>query len=70
MLVAKGFGSLLANAVSQQHVTGITLPKSQAQLVNGHFADDSFLTLLEEENNIKEILECLNIFFLTSSFSI
>lgn len=61
VLAVERFGYLLANAVSQQRVKCILLPKSQAQLVNGHFFDDSFLTLLEGEENIKVALDCLNI---------
>ncbi|XP_059073690.1 uncharacterized protein LOC131874367 [Cryptomeria japonica] len=49
---------------------GISLPNSQLQLLNGHFADDSFLTLLEEEETIREALKCLNIFCLASGSAI
>lgn len=70
LLAAKGFGYLQANATSLQRVKGISLPNSQLQLLNGHFVDDSFLTLLEEEETIHKALQCLNIFFLTSGSAI
>ena len=62
VLAAEGFGYLLAHFVSSGLVHGISLPESLTQLVNGHFANDSFLTLLEEEENIKNVLSCLDTF--------
>ena len=70
VLAAEGFGYLLAHSVSSGLVRGISLPESSAQIVNGHFFDDSFLTLLEEEENIKNSLPCLDTFFLASGSSI
>ena len=52
VLAAKGFGYLLANAISQGRVCGISLSNSLDQLVNSHFMDDSFLNLIEEEDNV------------------
>lgn len=66
MLSAKGFGYVLVVAISVGHVRGISLPESPSQLVNGHFVDDSFLTLIEEESNVKEALHCLDNFCLAS----
>ncbi|XP_059064547.1 uncharacterized protein LOC131856688 [Cryptomeria japonica] len=70
VLTAERFGYLLANVASLQCVKGISLPNSQLQLLNGHFTDDSFLTLLEEEETIHEALQCLNIFYLVSGSAI
>ena len=70
VLAAEGFGYLLAHSVSSGLVRGISLPESSTQLVNGHFADDSFLTLLEEEENIKNALSCLDTFFQASGSAI
>ena len=70
VLATEGFGYLLVPSISLGLVHGICLPKSSSQLVNGHFADDSFLTLLEDEENIKNALERLEFFCLASSFSI
>lgn len=43
---------------------------SPSQLTNGHFADDSFLTLTENEQNVQETLCCVDIFCLASGTSI
>ena len=63
-LVTKGFGYLLANAISSGHVKGISLLESPTQYVNGNFSSDSFLTLIEDEGNVSNALQCLNTFFL------
>ena len=70
VLPAEGFGYLLAHSISTGLVHGISLPKSSSQLVNGHFSDDSFLTLLENEENIKNALSCLDTFCQASSSTI
>ena len=62
VLVAERFGYLLAHSVSSGLVRGISLSNSSSQLVNGHFVDDSFLTLLEDEENITNALQCLDTF--------
>lgn len=64
VLGAEGFGYLLANVISVGHVCGISLLKSPSQLVNGHFVDDFFLTLIEEEDNVQATLQCLDTFCL------
>ena len=63
VLATEGFGYLLAHSVSSGLVCGISLLESSTQLVNGHFVDDSFLTLLEEEENINNALSFLDTFF-------
>ena len=70
VLAAKGFGYLLAHFVSMGLVRGISLPESSSELVNGHFANDSFLTLFEDEENIKNAFKCLDIFCQASGFAI
>lgn len=55
---------MLANAISLGHIQGISLPDSSQQLVNGHFAYDSFLALIEDEENIANTLQCLDTFCL------
>lgn len=70
VLAAKGFGYLHANAITGGRVRGISLPESPSQLVNGHFVDDSFLTLIEDEDNVQTTLQCLNTFFLTFGLTI
>jgi hypothetical protein len=70
VLAAEGFGYLLANSVSTGLVRGISLPDSPSQLVNGHFADDSFLTLIEDEENISNALHCLDTFCQASGSAI
>lgn len=61
MLVAKGFSYILANYASGGLVRVISLSRSLTrQLVNEHFADDSFLTPLEEESSVHKDMECLN----------
>ncbi|XP_059073550.1 uncharacterized protein LOC131874275 [Cryptomeria japonica] len=70
VLAAEGFGYLLANAIIVGHVSGISLPESPSQLVNGHFVGDSFLTLIEDEDNVQSSLQCLNTFFLASDSAI
>ena len=62
VLAVEGFGYLLAHSISSGLVCGISLPESSTHLVNGHFADDSFLTPLEEDENIKNALSCLDTF--------
>lgn len=62
VLAAQGFGYLLAHSVSSRLVHGISLRESSSQLVNGHFVDDSFLTLLEDEENIKNVFIFLDTF--------
>ncbi|KAH9313858.1 hypothetical protein KI387_022485, partial [Taxus chinensis] len=67
----EGFGYLLAHAKAQGLVHGISLPdEPDSQLLNGHFADDSFLTLIEDENNIDNAMQCLDTFCLASGSSI
>lgn len=58
IFVAKTFSYLLAHHASQGNIRGISLPLSQ-QLLNGHFADDSFLTLCEDEQYINTTFKCL-----------
>lgn len=70
VLAAEAFGYLLASQVSLGVIRGIRLPGNQGQLVNGHFADDSFLTLAEEEQSIIEALNCFDIFCKASISSI
>lgn len=70
VLTAEGFGYLLAHSVSSGLVCGISLPKSSSQLINGHFVDDYFLTLLEDEENIKNALHCLDTFCQASGSTI
>lgn len=70
VLAAKGFGYLLAHSVSSGLVCGISLPGSSSQLVNRHFADDSFLTLLEDEESILNALNCLDTFCQASGSAI
>ena len=70
VLTAEGFGYLLAHSVSSRLVCGISLPESSCQLVNGHFANDFVLTVLEEEENIKNALSCLDTFCQASGSAI
>ncbi|XP_059064447.1 uncharacterized protein LOC131856617 [Cryptomeria japonica] len=70
VLAAEGFGYLHANAIFVWHARGISLPESPSQPVNSHFADDSFLTLIEDKDNVQAILQCLNTFCLASGSAI
>ena len=70
VLVAEGFGYLLPHSISLGLVHGISLPKSSSQIVNGNFSDDSFLTLLKDEENIKNALHCLDTFCQASGSAI
>jgi len=51
-------------------IKGIALPHSNKSLLNGHFADDSFLIMVEDEQSFNTTLKCLNTFFLASRSSI
>lgn len=70
VLVVDGFGYPLSNNISLGRVCGISLPDSSQQLVNGHFVNDSFLILIEDEENVANALYCLDIFCLSSRSSI
>ena len=70
VLATEGFRYFLAKAISQGRVHGISLPNSLDHLVNGHFMDDSFLTLIEDENNVANSLQFLDTFFLASGSTI
>ncbi|KAH9327038.1 hypothetical protein KI387_007216 [Taxus chinensis] len=71
VLLDEGFGYLLAKAQSQGLVRGIVLPSSDNfELLNGHFTNDSFLTLIEDESNISNAMECHKTFCLASGSSI
>ncbi|KAH9332046.1 hypothetical protein KI387_004154, partial [Taxus chinensis] len=61
---------LLANAANVGLVKGIQLPSSPKQLINGHFADDSFLTLAESEASVTNVMQCLDTFCLASGSAI
>lgn len=52
VLAAETFGYQLAQKVFNEFVEGIILPSNQGQLVNGHFVDDLFLTLCEDEQSV------------------
>ena len=41
-----------------------SLLDSTNQLVNGHFNDDSFLSLIEDKENVSSALKCLDTFCL------
>lgn len=61
----------ISHAKSQGLVGGIPLPAApSSQLLNGHFADDSFLTLIEDKTNIRNAMQCLDTFCLASGSSI
>ena len=62
VLVVEGSGYLLAHFVSSSLVRGISLPDCSSQFVIDHFVDDSFLNLLEDEENIINALQCLDTF--------
>lgn len=64
MLAIEAFNYLLAHQDSLRLLKGIALPNSQVQILNGHFIDDSFLTLREDEKSIKNALKCLDTFLL------
>jgi len=51
-------------------IKGIALPHSDKSLLNGHFVDDSFLTMAEDEQSINTTLKCLNTFCLAFGSSI
>lgn len=70
VLVVEGFGYLLAHSISSRLVRGISLQESSSQLVNGHFVDDSFLTLLEDQENINNALNYLDTFCQASGSAI
>ena len=61
---------MLAFQASQGMIKGIALPRSDKYLLNGHFADDSFLTVAEDEQSVNTALKCLNTFCLASGSSI
>ena len=70
ILVVEAFSYLLAFQASQGMIKGIALPHSYKSLLNGHFADDSFLTMTEDEQSINTTFKCLNTFCLASRSSI
>ena len=70
VLATEGFGYLLAHSISSGLVHGISFPESSSQLIDGHFANDSFHTLLEDEENIKKALNCLDTFCQASGSAI
>ncbi|KAH9294882.1 hypothetical protein KI387_038470 [Taxus chinensis] len=70
VIAAEGLSYLLANAAHAGLVQGIQLPSSPQQLINGHFADDSFLTLAESEASVSNAMQCLDTFCLASGSAI
>jgi hypothetical protein len=57
---------LLCNKVVMGLIKGILLSKlDSGQLVNDHFVDDSFLTILEEQSSWDNMMECLDTFCAT-----
>lgn len=60
VLGAEAFGYLLANKASQKLVKGISLPGNSGQLINGHFANYSFLNLREDRNYANQAYEYLD----------
>lgn len=70
ILAVKAFSYILMHQTSQVLIKGISLPNFSIQLLNGHFANDSFLTLQEDEQPIKHALKCLDTFCLATSSSI
>jgi hypothetical protein len=61
MIEALGF--LIAHKVVQGLITSIPLYKPKVgQLVKGHFANDSFLTILEEKESMANTMKCLHTF--------
>ena len=48
---SKGFGYVLAHSISFSLVHDIALSDSSSHLINGHFVDESFLTLLKVKEN-------------------
>ena len=51
-------------------IKGITLPYSNKSLLNGHFVDDSFLTMVEDEQSVNTTLKYLNTFWVAFGSSI
>jgi len=62
VLTTEAFGYLLANKAFQGIIHGITLPSNQGHLINGHFANDSFLTLNEDKKIICQAFTFLDTF--------
>lgn len=62
-MVEEGFRYLLAKNALEDLLHGIKLPHNQGQLVNGHFALNTFLSIREVEKFVIEVIQCLNIFF-------
>ena len=61
---------MLAFQASQGMIKGIALPHSYKSLLNGHFADDSFLTIAEDEQSVNTAIKCSNTFCLAFGSSI
>lgn len=49
---------------AQAQIHGIFLPYLYHQLINGHFANDSFLIIKKDRHLFSIFLKCLNIFLL------
>jgi hypothetical protein len=59
-MAAKALGYLLHHKTTQESIRGIPLAKLDArQMVNGYFADDSFLTILEDREFMENMLGCI-----------
>ncbi|KAH9319689.1 hypothetical protein KI387_021458, partial [Taxus chinensis] len=70
VLVVDVSGYLIAHQAAQGLIHGIVLPDHASQLINGHFTDDSFLNIVESEQNVSSVLQCLDTFFLDFCSSI
>lgn len=70
ILPTEAFIYLLAHQASQGLLKWIFLPNSQVHILNDHFANDSFLTLREDEKSITNALKWLDTFYLTSGYSV
>lgn len=63
IMAAKALGYLLQNRMVLVQIRSIPLPAhDDGQLVNRHFADNSFLTILEDKETLDNTMNCLQIF--------
>lgn len=54
---------LIHHKMVQSLIKGIPLPRPrQKQIINGHFGDDSLLTLLSDKCSLDNIVDCIHIF--------
>jgi len=71
VLVIEALSYLLCSKVNLGLIWWITIPKPETgQQVNGHFANGSFLTILEDQTYWVHTMECMDTFCVALGFNI